>query len=235
MLKNQFIRKILIIIGCFIPFTVAYANEFTKAEAYFAKKEYALAVKAYDSVINSGKVSEKALYELAWAAEMSQQPAVAIYALRKIIQFYGNTPTIKSRLEWLYRKIGSRPVADNRLFWASIRWLLWGIVVIFSLAALIMSVYHRRFRNVRLWKNSISYLSLTGILLAIGIEMLTATPLAIVITNAPIATSPTYAAVEPDILPAASVLTIKEKKDIWFRAELEGRIIWIPVHTVRML
>ncbi len=235
MLKNRFIRKILMIIGYLTALTVAYANEFTKAETHLARKEYALAVKAYDSVINSGKISEKALYELAWAAEMSQQPAIAIYALQKIIQLYGYTPTTNNRLEWLYQKTGSRPVSDNRFFWASMRWLFWVLIVIFSLAALIMSVYSRSFRNIQLWKNSLSYLSLAGVLLAIGMETLTATPPAIVITNAPIATAPTYAAVEPDPLPPGSILTIKEKKDIWYRAELEGRVIWIPVHTVRML
>ncbi|MDB4286107.1 hypothetical protein N9933_02285 [bacterium] len=214
-------------------------NALKKAEKYFEKGQYTLALSTYESLYESNFITEHMLLRMAFLYENQSRFPEAIFALRKTNETFGTNP-VDAKITQLKEQLGRRSVfrAERPLVWhqriEQWQWLLLGVMAICWGGAILFLFLGKGARG----KTMGLALCCSALLLGgVWLQHHHFQPKrAVIIASTSFYEKPGYASGILSLpLSPGTTVTIRGHSDIWVNISL-GRIrCWVPGFVVREL
>lgn len=219
--------------------TPAQDSLLAQGDYYFDYERYPEAIQSYEKVVALGLKQERLWYRLAFLYEQTEQPAQAIYFLRKIQYTFGGE-RLDAKIEQLMGQANPSRFSSGERWTDFQQWLyrhrgglsLMGLMVA-VLALVLVYVNQRRKKNNYIGVVLAALALLTSV---VQIRQMWISPQThgVVVSPTSLYEAPSYAATGRQFpIGLGATVEILQRTDIWVEVRMEQFSAWIPAQTLR--
>lgn len=206
---------------------------------YFDYERYSEAIAVYEQAVTAGGRQEQLWYRLAYLYEQTEQPAQAIYFLRKIQYTYGGE-RLDAKIEQLMGQANPARFSSGERWTDTRQWLhryqVWLLILGLFLAIAAAGVLwlgpsRKRKRLIAL---SLAATAIVLVSIQAPYVWLQPQPQGVVVAPTSLYEAPSYAAANRQFpIGLGATVQIIATEDIWIYVQMEQFRAWIPAQALR--